>query len=84
METQHISIENRKNFSMTGVTEVESTNDTSVKLNTNMGRLTISGKNLSIGNINLDTGDFSMSGEINKLEYRKNGNSPGKLSSLFH
>ena len=84
LQKQLITIENRKSFAMTGVTEVESSNDTSVKLNTNMGRLIICGNGLSIGKISVDTGEFTMTGEINKLEYKNTGKSGGKLSALFH
>ena len=80
---QHIVIDNRESFSMTGVTEVESSDESTVKLMTNMGKLIIYGKNLSIGKISVETGDFSMNGEINKLEYRKSGKTSGRITSLF-
>lgn len=82
LQKQLLTIENRKIFTLTGVTEVESSNESSVRLNTNMGRLIIYGSGLSIGKISVETGDFSMTGEINKIEYKASGGS-GKLSSLF-
>ncbi|MBP3361940.1 MAG: sporulation protein YabP [Clostridia bacterium] len=82
LQKQLLTIENRKILTLSGVTEVESSNENSVRLNTNMGRLIIYGSGLSIGKISVETGDFSMTGEINRIEYKTSGSS-GKLSSLF-
>lgn len=78
----HLNLENRKILNMTGVLDVESSNDTSVKLNTELGKLLILGTDMSIEIINTETGDFSLKGEIKKIEYKTSGNS-GKFSSLF-
>lgn len=83
MQGKHnLSLENRKILNMTGIIDVESSNDTSVKLNTELGKLLISGTDMSIEIINTETGDFSLKGEIKKIEYKTSGNS-GKFSSLF-
>ena len=78
----HLNLENRKILNMTGVLDVESSNDTSVKLNTELGKVLILGTDMSIEIINTETGDFSLKGEIKKIEYKTSGNS-GKFSSLF-
>ena len=77
-----ISIENRKSFSMTGVTDVEASGEASVRLNTVAGKLIITGSDLSISKINVDTGEMALGGTIDKLVY-KSASSKGKLSSLF-
>lgn len=83
VQTHNITIENRKSLSMSGVTEIESSNDTFVRLNTVLGKLTVSGNNLSIGKICIETGEFTMTGDINKLEYKNSSKSKNTLSSLF-
>ena len=83
MQDNHsITLTNRKKLNITGVIEVESSNDNYVKLSTKMGKLTIIGSDLSIEVINTDNGDFSLSGAIRKIEYKNSGNT-GKFSSLF-
>lgn len=81
---QILTLENRKVFTLTGVTKVESSNDTTIKLLTNSGRLTISGSNLHIGKISVETGEFTLTGQIDKIEYKNSEKSGKGLSSLFH
>jgi len=82
LKNQLITLENRNLFSMTGITDVESSGESSVKLNTTAGKLIINGSNLNISKINVDTGELAMSGTIDKIEY-KSASSKKKLSSLF-
>lgn len=79
---QTLTLEDRKKLSISDVTEVESSDENTVKLNTTYGKLFISGTGLTINQINVDTGEFSLCGEIKKLEY-KSSQSKGKFSSLF-
>lgn len=81
-ENHSLALENRKILNMTGVVEVEASNDTLVKVSTKLGKLSICGTGMSIEKINVETGDFSLKGEIKKIEYKTSGNS-GKFSSLF-
>ena len=83
MQDNHsIEITNRKKLKMTGILEVESSNDNCIKLSTKMGKLVINGSELSIEVINTDNGDFSLNGTIKKIEY-KTAAATGKFSSLF-
>ena len=77
-----LTLENRKALSLTGVTEIESSDENLVKLKTNLGKLSVFGTELSIGKINVDTGEFSLNGHVKKLEY-KTSSENSKLSSLF-
>lgn len=79
---QMLTLEDRKILSISDVTEVESSNETTVKLNTTLGKLLITGTGLAINKINVETGEFSLSGEVKKLEY-KTSHSKSKFSSLF-
>lgn len=81
-EKQNLTLENRKFLEVTGVIDVESSNDTIVKVNTKLGKLHIFGEDLSIEKINIDTGDFSLKGLVKKIEYKSSINN-NKLSSLF-
>ena len=79
---QLLTLEDRKNLTLTGVSEIESSDDTSIKLKTNMGKVWVLGTNLSIGKINVESGEFSVSGQIKRIEY-KSSSQDGKFSSLF-
>lgn len=81
-DTHSITLTNRKKLSMTGVIEVEASNDTLIKLSTKMGKIIITGSDLSIEVINTDNGDFALKGMVRKIEYKTSGNN-GKFSSMF-
>lgn len=82
--SQHsVSLENRKLLTLTGVTSVECSDEKQVILKTSMGKLKISGSSLLIGKLNTDTGDLSLTGNINVLEYKELKNQDGFLSSIF-
>ena len=81
-QKQVLTLEDRKNLSITDVTEVVSSDESTVKLCTTYGKLLITGTGLTINQINVETGEFSLSGEVKKIEY-KNSHSKGKFSSLF-
>ena len=82
-ENHSITLTNRKKLNITGIIEVESSNDTCIKLSTQMGKLVIIGSDLNIEVINTDNGDFALNGTIKKIEYKTSGNN-GKFSSLFN
>ena len=83
LATHSISLENRKILTLTGVSEVECSDDKQVVLKTSMGKLKISGSSLLIGKLNTDTGDLSLTGDINILEYKELKNKNGFFSSVF-
>lgn len=69
LKPHNLILENRQSLSLSGVTDVESFNDTEISLYTSMGDLVVRGKNLHVEAINLDTGDMSISGEIKSMVY---------------
>lgn len=77
---QILSLENRTRLSVTGVENVEGFSETSVALDTNLGRLVIKGEGLHISKLNVDDGGFSLDGKINSFEYLKK---PTKHGSFF-
>lgn len=64
-----VTIENRNDMTLTGVSEVVNFSDTAVELITSMGGLNIKGKSLNISRLNTDTGELSVSGEICSVTY---------------
>lgn len=77
-----LSLVNRANMSLSGVTDVSEFSDTRVLLKTTMGNLCIKGKKLSISQLNKDTGMFDVNGEIHTIQYTTGG-SDGFLAGLF-
>ena len=69
LKPHNLILENRQSLSLSGVTDVESFNETEISLYTSMGDLVVRGKNLHVEAINLDTGDMSISGEIKSTVY---------------
>lgn len=78
-----ITINERKNITLTGVKKIDSFDDEEFLLETNMGYLIIKGKELEI--IKLDTyqGNISIKGIFNSLNYVDNINKKDKEDSLL-
>ena len=71
-----LSMDDRKNLTMTGVTEVVSFDENAVVLKTHMGQLTVHGSQLQLKNLSLDGGQVAVDGQICALIYeepRKSG-----------
>lgn len=67
---QSVVMENRKKAVITGVKEVEGFTETEVSLYTLMGQLTVKGKALRVSQVNTDTGELIMTGDmINSFVY---------------
>lgn len=62
-------LENRKKLLLTGVTEVDSFDERTVFLYTQLGELTIRGRELRVNGLNVETGDLSVEGDIWALSY---------------
>lgn len=75
METGRLTMENRKKLTLTGATEVVRFDEDLVELNTNLGQLTIEGRDLR--HLSLDTGTLVVEGEISALRYMEPGRKRG-------
>jgi len=85
-ENSNLVLENRKKLSITGVNEVISFNDQAIILTTNLGSLTLKGKNLKMNKLDVQNGDVMITGKINSFEYSEKENTKSKdsiLSRLF-
>lgn len=85
-QEQKLTLENRENLHVSGVRDVESFSETAVRLDTVQGRLSVLGEGLHIQKLSVETGELSLQGKINALEYAKNNRRREKgsfLESLF-
>ncbi|MCL1878382.1 MAG: sporulation protein YabP [Defluviitaleaceae bacterium] len=80
-----ITIEKRESVSVLGVTDVISFDEESVIGETELGVLVIRGVNLHVNRINLESGELSVSGEIDGIAYENSAAGKGKsfMGRLF-
>jgi len=80
----NLTMEGRRQLTLSGVEEVERFDEQEIALTTTCGSLIVRGAGLSIGKLSVDAGDVVISGEIDSLSYEET-NRGGKLwSRLFH
>ncbi len=65
----NLILEGRSKLTLSGITDVDSFDDKTVVLFTQMGELTVCGKNLRVNEINVESGDMSVEGDIWSLSY---------------
>ena len=68
-QNQNIILENRKSLSISGITDVDSFDEKAIVLYTQLGELTIQGRELHIDSMSVETGDMSITGDIWALVY---------------
>ncbi len=79
-----VILEDRKNLTITGVTEVDNFNDEEITVYTSYGQITIRGENLQVSVLNTDCGDVSASGKVKSIVYsEKFEKHPGFLGRIF-
>lgn len=84
MQLPHkLTLSERKNLTMTGVTEVVSFDDSTVILHTSLGTLVVQGAELQLKNLSLDGGQVAVDGNISALLYEENRPSGGLFGRLF-
>lgn len=66
-----LTLNERKQLTMTGVSEVVSFDDTAVVLNTSLGTLVVQGKDLQLKTLSLDGGQVAVDGTISGLNYEE-------------
>lgn len=68
----NLIIENRNRLSVSGVSETESFDESCVVLFTSCGRLIIRGEGLHIQNLSVSSGEASVVGRIDSVNYTEN------------
>ena len=66
-----LQLNERKNLTMTGVTEVVSFDENTVVLQTSLGLLIVQGQQLSLQNLSLEGGQVAVEGTIGALSYEE-------------
>ena len=66
-----LRLDQRKNLTMTGVTEVVSFDENTVVLKTGLGMLVVQGQQLQLKTLTLDGGNVAVEGQINSLTYEQ-------------
>lgn len=85
IERRHsVVMEDRKKLSISGVEEVESFDETTVVMVTDLGVLVVRGTNLHIEALSLEGGELRLAGEVESLTYEEQtGRGGGLLARLF-
>ena len=65
----HLIVEDRRALTVSGVSDIDSFDDMSVVIFTDFGELTVKGEGLHINKLNIETGELTLSGQINSMEY---------------
>ncbi len=68
----NIILKDRKNLTVTGVTDVDSFDESVITAYTDMGELTIKGSELKINKLSTETGELFVDGNISSLSYTDN------------
>ncbi|MBQ4110973.1 MAG: sporulation protein YabP [Clostridia bacterium] len=66
---QNIILENRRKIAISGVIDVDSFDEHSIILLTDLGILEVNGTDIKIEKLNLENGEISASGEFDAIEY---------------
>ena len=78
-----LTLNGRKNLSVTGVTEVVSFDENTVVLRTGMGTLLVQGEDLQLKNLSLEGGQVTVDGSVSSLIYEEEKPAAGLLQRLF-
>ena len=81
-----IVLNNRNQGNLTGILDVISFDENSIVLDTDMGLLTIKGKDLHVNRLSLEKGEVDLSGNIDSIAYsgvNQGGQNESFLSKLF-
>ncbi len=68
-QNQNLILENRKKLTISGITDVDSFDEKSVCLYTQLGELSIQGRELHIDSISIESGDMTVTGDIWAVVY---------------
>lgn len=78
-----LTLNERKQLSITGVSEVVSFDDTTVLLHTSLGNLTVHGQELQLKTLSLEGGQVAVEGRICALVYEEPRQGGGFIRRLF-
>ena len=73
----NVILEDRHTLSVSGVSDVDSFDEQTIIVFTDMGELTVSGTGLHINKLSIETGELTMEGNIQGLSYNDDQPSTG-------
>lgn len=82
----NIVLEGRRMLTVSGVSDVDSFDEETVVVFTELGELTVKGSDLHINKLSVDVGELTVEGDISALIYSESsnsGNSGGFFSRVF-
>ena len=80
----NVIMKDRSELTLSGVTDVDSFDESTIIAYTDYGDLTITGTNLHISSLNIDKGELSVDGRISALSYvDQQPNKGGFFSKVF-
>lgn len=80
----NLIMEDRKTLTLTGISDVDSFDEQTVVLITDIGELIIKGDSLQIKGFSVESGELSLEGRIDSLSYQEiNKNNGGFFFRLF-
>lgn len=74
-----LTLRSRQQLTMTGVTRVISCDENGAVLETPLGNLTVGGQGIQVSELSVQSGQVSISGKIEYLQYAENRQSSGGL-----
>lgn len=79
-----VMIEDRGKMTVTGVSDVDSFDEQTMIIYTDLGELTVRGKGLHISRLNTETGELNITGTVAAIAYTDDrAKSTGFLNRLF-
>ena len=76
-------MQDRKRLDVSGVTDVDCFDDTTVVAFTSLGKLIVKGEGLQVHHLELEGGNLSLEGRVDTLSYSDDIRSVGLLKKLF-
>lgn len=80
-QAHNVILEDRHNLSVSGVSDIDSFDEQTIIIYTELGELTVKGENLHINSLSLEIGELSVQGDIDALVY--SSRQPVKNSGFF-
>lgn len=85
-KVHNLILENRRLLTVSGVSDVDSFDEETVVLYTDIGELTVKGSDLHMNKLNVETGEVNIEGTIDQLSYREENprsSSGGLIGRIF-
>ena len=80
----HLILEDRRALTVSGVSDVDSFDEMTVIIYTDLGELTVKGEGLHINRLNIETGDLTLEGLVYSMTYTEvQSRSSGFFGRLF-